>query len=288
MIEGWLLYTREDYAINRFFANNLIAGGAEHGLGIELRFTDEIHAGIQSGLPCVTAAAGAVSPAFVLNRARCWLLARCLELQGIRVFNTSEAARICNDKMESHLLAAKLGLPQVDMRFCPNTPEGLANHGLCYPVVIKNPYGHGGSEVALANGEEELLAAAARMSCDKVIVQRLSGRPGEDVRVYALGGEILTAVKRRAVSGFRANLSLGGAVEPYTLDDAGRRMAERLLQALWLDYAGIDFILDEKGGLLFNELEDAVGSRSLYRLGSHDAAGLYLDYISKTMGSIKT
>jgi gamma-F420-2:alpha-L-glutamate ligase len=154
--------------------------------------------------------------------------------------------------------------------------------------VLKSPYGHGGGEVFLVNDLGELAAAAAHIRCDSVVIQRLCGRPGEDVRVYVLGGKILTAVKRRSAEGFRANLSLGGEVEPYELSAEGRQMAEQILHALWLDYAGIDFILDENGGLLFNELEDAVGSRSLYRLGSHDAAALYVDYIAETMGTIKT
>jgi RimK family alpha-L-glutamate ligase len=314
MIEGWLIYNREDYGKNKSFADRLVESGAESGLDIRLRFANEMCIGIRrSHLHCsmpslepspqplpqslgggeslVNGALPRVSklPEFVINRTRDYLLARCLEQAGCRVFNSSEAARICNDKIESHLLAARLGLPQVDTAFCRNEPASLRAHGLPYPVVLKNPCGHGGGEVFLANDEGELTAAASLIRRDRVIVQRLCGRPGEDVRVYMLGGKILAAVKRRAAGGdFRANLSLGGSAEPYEPDDNCRRMAERISEALWLDYAGIDFLSDENGGLLFNELEDAVGSRALYGLGICDAAALYMDYISKTVDSIKT
>jgi RimK family alpha-L-glutamate ligase len=296
MLEGWLLYFREDYEKNRFFADKLIASGSEKGLYIKLIFAEEIYLGIMNphpltpspkgsgegeriviGAPPRTQNAEGHFPHFVINRTR-----------GCRVFNSAEAARVCNDKMQSHLLAARLGLPQVDMAFCRNAPEELTHHGLGYPVVLKSPYGHSGSEVFLVNNKAELVQAASKLKCERVIIQHLCGRPGEDVRVYVLGGKILAAVKRRAETGFRANLSLGGGVEPYELNAEGREMVECVTRALWLDYAGIDFLVGSDGALLFNELEDAVGSRSLYTLGSQDAAALYAGYISETLGSIKT
>lgn len=327
MLEGWLVYYREDYEKNRFFADRLIESGNEKGLAIKLIFAEEIYIGIKNPHPQtpslegsgegaraviealphgpiphpplirgdVPAGTGGISkpeiehfPDFVINRSRDWLLAGFFEQAGCRVFNSAEAARVCNDKIQSHLLAARLGLPQVDMVFCRNAREELTRHGLGYPVVLKSPTGHGGSEVFLVNTEAGLIQAASKLQCDRVILQRLCGRPGEDVRVYVLGGKILTAVKRRADEGFRANLSLGGTAEPYELGAACRGMVECVTQALPLDYAGIDFLMGSDGALLFNELEDAVGSRSLYALGGHDAAALYADYILETMGSIKT
>jgi gamma-F420-2:alpha-L-glutamate ligase len=287
MIEGWLLYNREDYWKNRFFADRLAAEAEKRGLAMRLAFADGFHTGVRGGKVCV-GPIGSPPPSFAVNRTRDWRIAQYLEQAGSRVFNSSEAARVCNDKIESHLLAARLGLPQVDMAFRRNDPEEIITHGLGYPVVLKSPCGHGGGEVFLANGADELIFLASRMHCDRVMLQKLCGRPGEDVRVYVLGGEILAAVKRRAKAGFRANLSLGGSVEPYALDASCRNMVERILRALPLDYAGIDFIPGGDGGLLFNEMEDAVGSRALYRLGSHDAAALFAGYILETVGSIKT
>jgi gamma-F420-2:alpha-L-glutamate ligase len=286
MVEGWLLYNREDYEKNRFFAERLVSEGAKRGLAMRLVFSDEFRAGVSGGIHRVSPEG--TPPAFAVNRTRDWRIAKCLEAAGCRVFNSSEAARVCNDKVESHLLAARLGLPQADTAFRRNEPAELLTHGLGYPVVLKSPYGHGGGEVFLAYCEDELVALASKLGCDRVLLQKLCGRPGEDVRAYVLGGKVFAAVKRKAASGFRANLSLGGVAEPYELDTAGRESAERVLRALPLDYAGIDFLLDGNGGLLFNELEDAVGSRALYRLGSHDAAALFAGYISETMGSIKT
>jgi gamma-F420-2:alpha-L-glutamate ligase len=282
MIDGWLVYNREDYEKNRAFADMFPPEGQKHGLDIKLKFRDEICASLSEGKLLAGCSKDSI-PAFVINRSRDWLLGSMLEQAGCRVFNSSEATCIGNDKMQSHLLAARLGIPQVDMAFCENKPGCLARHGLDYPIVLKSPYGHGGSEVFLAHDEAELFALAAALPCGKVIIQRLCGRPGADVRVYALGGKILAAVRRTSPADFRANLSLGGSVELYILGQSEIEMVNRILLTLQPDFAGIDFIFDAEGHLLFNEIEDAVGSRSLYRLGGFDVVGLYLDHIASVM-----
>lgn len=277
MVDGWLIYNRDDYDKNRWFADRLAQGGRDCGLGLSLRFADELGPG-GGALP----AGGA--PAFAVNRSRDWRIARMLERAGCRVFNPSETARVGNDKIESHALAARLGLPQVGMAVCRNDPESVARHGLGYPAVLKNPHGHGGSDVHMVRSEAELRARASAMPCERVLVQRVCGRPGEDVRVYVLGGRVLAAVRRFSNDDFRANLSLGGSAEYYEPCDRMREMVARLAGALCMDYAGVDFILDANGGPLFNEIEDAVGARSLYRLGGHDPTALFLRHIRSELG----
>lgn len=284
MTSGWLIYNREDYEKNRSFADRFLTDCGKYGLGIELKFKEDICILLTGNVISASPNNGA-KPSFVINRTRDWLLGKCFEQAGLKVFNTAEASRVCNNKMESHLLASRVGMPQVDMAFCANTPDGVICHGLGYPVVVKSPYGHGGGEVYLAHAEKEVLAYSSRMNCDRALIQRLCPRPGIDIRVYVLGGRVLAAVKRSSATDFRANLSLGGSIEPYLLNEQERGMVERILDALPLDYAGIDFILDKDGGLLFNEMEDVVGSRALYMLGGPDIAGLYMEHISRVLQS---
>jgi len=47
------------------------------------------------------------------------------------------------------------------------------------------------------------------------------------------------------------------------------------------DMVGIDFILDDNGNLVFNEIEDVVGARMLYQCSDIDIVKEYLSYISK-------
>jgi len=50
-----------------------------------------------------------------------------------------------------------------------------------------------------------------------------------------------------------------------------------------LDFVGLDFLIAEDGTLLFNEMEDAVGCRSLYMNSTINIADLFIDYIHKEM-----
>ena len=273
MPKGWLIYYEEDYQKNRAFADQFTARCGEFGLELELKLADDLMPEMPpKGLPD-----------FAVNRSRDALLAHWLESSGCRVFNSAMVCETCNDKARTHLLAHSLGLPQVDMAFLRNNSASLRTHGLGYPVVVKAPGGHGGGEVLLAHSEEELLRVAQALPGGRLVLQRLCGAPGVDVRVYVLGGKVLAAVRREAQDGFRANLSLGGTVRPYALKDTEKQMVLALADALRPDYIGIDFLMDADGSLRFNEAEDAVGSRALYQLGGFDVVGLYLQHIAESL-----
>ena len=55
-------------------------------------------------------------------------------------------------------------------------------------------------------------------------------------------------------------------------------MTKRLMQALPMDYAGIDFMFSG-GKPVFNEIEDVVGARMLYSLTDIDIADRHAAYI---------
>ena len=275
MVSGWLLYRQEDYEKNKWFADAFCEAGPEFGFTIALKLVEE--------LPLLLDGAGEL-PAFAINRARDAGLAAFLEQAGCRVFNSAEVTGIGNDKWRSHLLAKRLGLPQVETAHVPNNPAALINQPLGWPAVVKHPAGHGGGQVALVQSPQELAAAAASFGCPRVLLQRLCGLPGVDLRVYVLGGRVLQAVERRAAEGFRANLSLGGTVRAVALPPEVAPMVEALCAALPLDWAGIDFIADGLNRWLFNEIEDAVGARSLYALGGFDPVRLVLAHIRAVLG----
>jgi glutathione synthase/RimK-type ligase-like ATP-grasp enzyme len=95
-----------------------------------------------------------------------------------------------------------------------------------------------------------------------------------------VGKEIVGAVLRLSKDGkFKANFSLGGTAEPYTLNAEEREMVMRIADHFDFGMAGIDFIFDEKGGFLFNEIEDVAGSRTLSMTSGTDIVRLYLDHI---------
>ena len=123
-----------------------------------------------------------------------------------------------------------------------------------------------------------------------VVVQPFVQGENADVRVYVLDNAIVTAVKRTAKEGFKSNYSLGGEVEEYVLSKEERVVVDKIIawfnkerylreKTSGLFYVGIDFIIDKEGKFLFNEIEDVVGSRMLYKTSNIDIAQMYMNKI---------
>lgn len=168
-------------------------------------------------------------------------------------------------------------------------------------IVIKSVNGHGGSQVALlpvkvspnmdlvemlsASDKKESMVSCLERFCEfDCIFQERIPSDSKDVRVYLLGNEIYQAVLRQGKDDFRSNFSLGGNVSAYTLSKEERVWVEKFLDALReerLGMAGMDFIIDKDGRLLFNELEEMVGCRMLYQTTKLDIVKDYVAWLKR-------
>jgi RimK family alpha-L-glutamate ligase len=278
-LKGWLLYTKEDYERNFVFAQRFLN---RPEIYVELIFRDDILYGVRDSTLCLLDREGKdlQIPDFVINRTMDSLLSRQLESLGVRVFNSGRISEICNDKARTYLEVSKLGLPMADTLFTDKKTLVCGEIPFSFPLVIKTVNGRGGKEVFLADTRDEMLKIAGSIPKDRFVLQKLSGSPGRDVRVFVVGKEIVGAVLRLSKGGnFKANFSLGGTAEPYTLNEKEREMVMRIADHFDFGMAGIDFIFDEKSGFLFNEIEDVAGSRTLSMTSGTDIVRLYLDHI---------
>ena len=287
-MEGLLIYKREDYLKNTSYANMLIEYGSLEGLEIRCICFEDIRFGVDEKGLWLSIDKQPIEPIdFVINRTRETMLAKQFEQMGIRVFNSSEVTHIANHKGRTHQFVSALGLPAVKTMLYYPKFMSVQNLDFGYPLVIKSPDGHGGSEVFKADNEQELEEIIRSNQREEWIIQALCNHVGEDVRVFVIGNKIIGAIRRYSKVDFRANYCLGGQIESYTLNKDEENLVYQLLNHLKCDYVGVDFMIDKDGKFIFNELEDAVGSRSLYTLNKVDTAKLYINYISKEMKLIK-
>lgn len=284
-LRGWLLYTQEDYARNASFAQRFLDKGNSGERTLELVFKDTLRYGIsQDGVHLsVTSGQAIALPDFVINRTIDPLLSRTLEYGGVRVLNSSRIAEICNDKARTYLEVSRLGLPMVDTFFMDR--QSLKNNPLPFsaPYVLKTVEGRGGAEVYLVRDKDEVFQILDKNPGQRYVAQRLCGDPGKDVRVFVVGKKIVGAVLRKSQGGFKANFTLGGTAEAYELNKREQAMVMRIIQHFDFDMVGIDFIFDEKGNFLFNEIEDVVGSRTLSITSDADIVSEYLEHIDQVM-----
>lgn len=307
---GWILYESADARKNSWFIEKLQSELNPYRL--ELVYTDYIAQAYNSVLNDEDMVKRMLKkrdlPAFIINRSRNADIAKSFEEKGVRVFNPSEVTRIGNDKDLSYALADKLGIPYMPYITIDGTVlnplipvdedrsfketdcfKGIsrAADDFGYPLVLKPSDGHGGRHVFLIRDEDELHAAiqdimrAFRLRpYKKLLMQRPCDTMGRDLRVYLLGNEIIAGMLRCAEDDgdFRANFSLGGTASIATPTRQERFIAGELAEALPSDFIGVDIIYD-KGGPVFNEIEDAVGSRMLYTYTDIDIVKMFADHI---------
>lgn len=67
----------------------------------------------------------------------------------------------------------------------------------------------------------------------------------------------------------------------YTLNKTEIRTIQKIIDAYDFGLVGIDFMFTEDGKLIFNEIEDAVGSRTLSMLTDINILEAYISYIKE-------
>ncbi|GKV68803.1 alpha-L-glutamate ligase [Sporosarcina sp. NCCP-2716] len=264
-MNGWLVYSQEESVRNEWFAGRLIESASEYRLQLDLMIEEEM-----AELP--------VLPDFVIYRGRDHSFSRRLEEAGVRLFNRSEVTRIANDKLQTAQLAMLLGIPVVPTRELQRPAEIRT-----FPAVVKTVSGHGGKDVFLCETMADVEQLLAERPDDLWIFQPFIEHGASDVRVYMLGEECTGAVRRTGADSFKSNVALGGHAERFSPPAPLLAFAEKIVKAVKSDYIGIDFIQNEEGVWLLNEIEDPVGARSLYETSDCDAARELMRYIDRKL-----
>ena len=148
-----------------------------------------------------------------------------LEEKGVKCFNNSFVSEICNDKLKTYEYVSEKGIeimPVLDK----NCNE--------FPVVVKSKNGHGGTEVFMVENHRELVEKLDILK-DNYVIQKPCNNLGRDVRVYVIGGKIITAMLRISDKDFRSNFCLGGRAEVYNLSDEEREKMTQLLNHGFID-----------------------------------------------------
>ena len=258
-MKGLLIYELNEIERNQGFINLLIQAAKSNN--IELSVIDD-----KQQIP---------DSDFFFFRARNPKLAKELEQRNIPMFNRAEVNVIANDKWKAIQLVQLLGIATVPTRKILSTTNLRE-----FPVVLKTVDGHGGSQVELVNSLVNAEEFMSNHPDQTIIAQPFIESNATDIRVFMLGKEVIGAVKRiGGKDSFKSNFTLGGTVEPYSLDAKQLAEVEKIATALKSDYIGIDFLLLPDGNWLFNEIEDPVGARSYYETTGKDIAVSIMGYI---------
>ena len=274
----WLLYRQEDLSVNRDYARLMRENGLKRDIKVETVLTRDLSLCMdENGTPYCLRKGKKERPDAVISRMREPLYSLHLERMGVPVFNGSEVCRICNDKRQT--LQFLYGLPMPRTAFLsPFSPAPEQ-----WPVIVKPACSHGGDRVELLETSFQWNDAMEALQGEPALMQSVVKRPGRDLRVYVLFGQIVAGVMRTAQSGVVSNYKRGGNVALHALTRGERQLAEEVIARFDaagapLCFAGVDLLYEDYGPVI-GEVEDVVGSRMLYRVSDLDIVGLYLDEI---------
>jgi gamma-F420-2:alpha-L-glutamate ligase len=127
---------------------------------------------------------------------------------------------------------------------------------LGYPLIVKSTKMGKGVGVHKVDDEEELASLVAELEANEkkpknYILQEFIPYV-YDIRALIIGDEVFAMRRIPGEGEFRANFSLGGAVEPYELDKKGKKLAIDALSAINMSVGGVDILItkDDKRYIL--------------------------------------
>ena len=234
-------------------------------------------------------------PDFVLFWDKDVKLANYIEQQGIKVFNSSESIRLCDDKSLTYLKLLNCNIKQPKTLFSPllyyhNASEdndfiGFIISKFEFPLVFKECFGSFGKQVYLLNNVEELKEKIRSVDPWPYIIQEfVKTSYGKDLRVYVVGGEAKAVMKRENTKGdFRANIEIGSQGTLYNANDKQIDMAVKVAKVLGLDFGGIDLLFGENDEPIFCEANSNAYFNELNKVANIKTEDLIFEHILRSI-----
>ena len=231
---------------------------------------------------------------FVLFLSKDVRLARLLEQDGCYVFNSASSIALCDDKSLTYLRLRGEGLPMPETLLVPmtffaadwseNPFVDTAAQSLGFPMVVKEACGSFGQQVWLVHNRAELVERLNASSPKTVLLQRfVASSRGRDVRLQVVGREVVASMYRWSDTDFRANISNGGSMKPFSPNESQKALALQACDALELSFGGVDLLFGEDDEPLLCEVNSNAHIRNLLDCTGIDVAEHILAHIRETV-----
>lgn len=217
-------------------------------------------------------------------------LAYMLEEEGFEVFNSADAIEICDDKARTYieLQGLDVATPKTfvapltfDDKYSDYTFLMQVEQHLGYPMVIKETKGSFGEQVYLANNFEEAKECIDKIGNSDFIMQEyIESSKGRDIRLQVVGDKVVTAMERTNENDFRANVTNGGEMKPYTPTKKQEKMALEVCEQLGVDFAGVDILFGKNEDLLC-EVNSNAHFKNIYDCTGVNVAEAIIEHILK-------
>ena len=207
------------------------------------------------------------------------------ESRGLPLLNSPKCIEKTVDKYLTTALLEMQGLP-VPPTVCLQPDRGLlqAYTDLGQDVIYKPLFGSCGHGMVRITSEEEAVRLAHTLEEEERVayLQKFIPCAGSDIRAFVLGGQVIASMRRTGTD-WRANLSLGGKAEKWTLSSTDEELALKAASAVGAEVAGVDLIHGEDGSVYILEVNGCPGWKGLSEVTGTDVAAEIADYLLKMM-----
>ena len=257
----------------------------KHGVSLEIKKAENVSLEVDKPIEN--------KPDFAIFWDKDIYLAKRLESNGIRLFNTAEAIELCDNKilMYQELARNKIRIPRT--LIAPKTFEGLgytdltfldtASQNIGWPMIIKEAYGSFGEQVYLVNNKEEAAHVIKRIGYKDFLMQEfVASSKGRDVRINVVGDKAVASMLRENKDDFRSNISSGGNGTNYEPSKEYIDLAIKATKSLGLSFAGVDVMFGEDGPIICEVNSNPQFASTLKATGVN-LADYISDYISRQL-----
>ncbi|WP_163581011.1 ATP-grasp domain-containing protein [Gracilibacillus saliphilus] len=231
-------------------------------------------------------------PDFVFFWDKDLFLARQLEVQGLRLFNSAKAIEICDDKALTYQQLANHGIRMPKTIIAPKVFVSLEDDShldqvietLGFPMVIKEAFGSFGEQVYLMENEQQLRQKVKELQHKPHLYQEyIASSYGRDVRLNVVGDQVVAAMLRKSEQDFRANVTAGGKMFRYQPSEREQELAVRCSQLVGADFAGVDLLFGENDEPILCEINSNAHFKNIYDCTGVDITQNMMAFIKESI-----
>jgi len=207
-----------------------------------------------------------------------------LRKKGAKVFdNNFLEHRYSIDKVTDIIKLSLAKVPVPETRYLRDFSKYMAAaEELGYPVVVKSARMGKGTNVFKLESEGALFRFVKESRKEKkeakgFIMQEFIPYK-YDLRCLIIGRDVFTMRRIPREGEFRANFSLGGAVEVFNLDTEGEKLAQKALGAVDMSVGGVDILITEDNKRYILEVNHTAGFVGMEKATGKNIGALYVEH----------
>ena len=211
-----------------------------------------------------------------------------IEGQGTKVVNCLNTGIFAGNKLFTHMLLQKAGVPTPDatVAFSKDSAlDALDKNG--FPKIIKPTVGSWGRMVSKINdmdsAEGIIDGREAMYPIHQVhFLEEFVERPPRDIRVIVIGDNVAAAIYRNSGDGnWKTNTHLGGSAETCEITNELEDICIKAKDTVCGDIVGIDLMESNDKGMVVHEINNTTEFRNVVRVTGVDIPKLMLEYVKE-------